>query len=271
MMNPEHIDSFGNASQDITDAYLIWVLTQENRFGKEDLQNEFDNLDKIAQTSEDPYFLSLYSGALYNVDEVEKAKLISQKVTFKQNKETGGVEGAESSITNSRGQGLILETTSLAIVNWLNQDVSGFSKNIDLGVNFLLNSIKKGGRFGSTQSTVLSLKALVRYTQVYSGLKGSGNFVMYINNKRVKTIHFDENSVTQMSKLDFSQDVATQFKKLHSNDCAPGQDFKLKIGIENYKANAHGDGFALSYLLSLDFKNSALQSTANAPISFAIT
>jgi len=74
------------------------------------------------------------------------------------------VEGAESSITNSRGQSLLLETTSLAIINWLNISPSKFATNIDKGVGFIMSSIKKGGRFGQTQSTVLSLKALVRYT-----------------------------------------------------------------------------------------------------------
>jgi hypothetical protein len=28
-MNPEHVDTFGGATQDITDAYLVWVLTQD--------------------------------------------------------------------------------------------------------------------------------------------------------------------------------------------------------------------------------------------------
>jgi hypothetical protein len=33
--------------------------------------------------------------------------------------DTGAVKGAETSITSSSGQSLILETTSLALVNWL--------------------------------------------------------------------------------------------------------------------------------------------------------
>lgn len=81
--------------------------------------------------------------------------------------ETGVVEGAASSITNSRGKSLLLETTSLALVNWLNQSPSEFSTNIDKGVAYLLSSIKSGGRFGSTQSTVLTLKALTRYAEIY--------------------------------------------------------------------------------------------------------
>ena len=52
---------------------------------------------------------------------------------------------------------------SLAVINWLNLSPSDFSPNIEKGIAFLLSSIKSGGRFGSTQSTVLTLKALTRY------------------------------------------------------------------------------------------------------------
>jgi hypothetical protein len=137
-----------------------------------------------------------------------------------QNDSTGAVEGAESSITNSRGQSLLLETTSLALVNWLNQSPSTFSANIDLGVGFLLSSIKKGGRFGSTQSTVMTLKALVRYTQLYSGIAGKGKFVAYLNNNAVKTIEFSEDADFSLEKLDFSEAIYKAFEGLHPEDCA---------------------------------------------------
>jgi hypothetical protein len=39
-----------------------------------------------------------------------------------------------------------------------------------------LKSIKDGGRYGSTQATVLCLKALVKYAKVFGGIKGSGKF-----------------------------------------------------------------------------------------------
>jgi len=125
-------------------------MTQEGRFSYDDLKDEFDNLKKLSETATDPYFLALYSGALFNAGKADEAKAISKRVVSSQNTETGAVEGAESSITNSRGESLLLETTSLAVVNWLNQSPSEFSTNIDLGVGFILNSIKKGGRFGST-------------------------------------------------------------------------------------------------------------------------
>lgn len=145
----------------------MWVLTEDGKFGYEDLKDEFESLKEIVENTNDPYILSLYAGALVNVKKFDEAFDIADRVVNSQNEKNGSVEGAESSITNSRGQSLLLETTSLALINWLDLDPSSYSKNIDLGVGFILSSIKNGGRFGSTQSTVLSLKALVRYTQIY--------------------------------------------------------------------------------------------------------
>ncbi len=68
-----------------------------------------------------------------------------------------------TSITSSSGESLVIETTSLAVVSWMNLDAAAFATNIELAIGYLLTKIKDGGRFGSTQSTVLSLKALIAY------------------------------------------------------------------------------------------------------------
>lgn len=78
-------------------------MTQEQRFSYEDLKDEFANLKTLSETVKDPYFLALYSGALFNTGRTDEATLISEKIVSSQNEETGAVEGAESSITNSRG------------------------------------------------------------------------------------------------------------------------------------------------------------------------
>jgi hypothetical protein len=54
-----------------------------------------------------------------------------------QNKDTGAVEGAKSSITSSRGLNLLIETTSLCLMNWINQDTSLFFEEIELSLKFV--------------------------------------------------------------------------------------------------------------------------------------
>lgn len=104
----------------------------------------------VSISNNDPYFLGLYSGALFNVGNQSSSIDLSERVSQFQNEETGAVEGAESSITCSNGDSLTIETTSIALINWLNQDSSLFSQEIDLGIEYILSKIKDGGRFGST-------------------------------------------------------------------------------------------------------------------------
>jgi hypothetical protein len=183
-LNPKQLDNFGGATQDISDAYIVWSLTQQQDFSYEDLKKEFENLEKISQETKDTYFLGLYSAALFNVGKKDQAVAISERVVRGQN-DTGAVEGAMTSITSSLGESLVLETTAIAVINWIDQDMAKFSKNVERGIEFISSKIKDGGRFGSTQSTVLSLKALVRYAQFNQGLRGAGDLVLYLNGERV--------------------------------------------------------------------------------------
>ena len=67
-------------------------------------------------------------------------------------------------------------------MTWLKVDPSFFIKEIDTSLGFILKQAKDGGRFGSTQATILSLKALIDYADIFGGVKGSGKFTMYLNN-----------------------------------------------------------------------------------------
>lgn len=126
------------------------MLTEDEEFSYEDLKAEFEQLEKVALTTDDPYFLGLYSGALFNAGNLSSAIEISERVSQSINIDTGAVEGAETSITSSNGESLVIETTSIALINWINQDSAIFSQEIDLGIEYILSKIKDGGRFGST-------------------------------------------------------------------------------------------------------------------------
>lgn len=121
------------------------------------------------------------------------------------------------------------------MINWLDLDPSKYSANIDLAIGFILNSIKNGGRFGSTQSTVLSLKALVRYTQIYQGIKGKGSFVLYMNGERVKSVEFSDEEKGNLSKLDFSEDFYNFYqKRFAGNTCGQGRRLNVRLAIEDF-------------------------------------
>ena len=69
--------------------------------------------------------------------------------------------GANTTITQSKGINKDIETTAIAVLAWLNDPIR-YTKNIEAAI-FWMSSYLQGGTFGSTQATILSLKALTRY------------------------------------------------------------------------------------------------------------
>jgi hypothetical protein len=103
--------------------------------------------------------------------------------------EDGRYPGADHSITRSGGRALEIETTALAVlalldaapdqpdrvrpsIAWLDRQRSGF------------------GAYGSTQSTVLTLKALARYAELAGATRAAGAVTLYVNGEPVRELDF---------------------------------------------------------------------------------
>jgi len=162
------------------------------------------------------------------------------------------------------GNNLVVETTSLAVIDWLNIDAGKFSANIELSVGYLLKAVKDGGRYGSTQATILCLKALVNYSKVFGGVKGSGSFVLSVNNQELRRVNFDVDSST-VSNVDFSDDLQKAYSLI---DTSLGMD--VKIEIDGYTFDSKDQGFRLSYLLQVDYINREPPTAEDAPIKFEL-
>ena len=62
--NPRALDTFGRAPEHITNAYIVWALTESGQ--DDDLSAELKALSEQAAKSKDPYFLSLVANSLLN-------------------------------------------------------------------------------------------------------------------------------------------------------------------------------------------------------------
>ena len=97
----------------------------------------------------------------------------------------GSISGANTSITRSQGQNLIVETTSLAVIAWLRFDKeistgNVYSTEVQKAIEFLVSSVEKGGSYGNTQATILALKALILYDQSTGLINGEGKLVVKV-------------------------------------------------------------------------------------------
>lgn len=264
-LNKRALDTFGRASQDITDAYIMWVLSSLKEYNKEMLAEEYAHLKSIAKDSKDPYILSLCAGAFINFGDRDLATEVADRLVPFLDKTDGRVTGAKSSITSSNGRNLDIETTSLAALTWMNLAAGRYSAQIELASGFLMKAVEKGGRYGSTQATVLCLQALVKYAKVFGGVKGEGAFVLYVGGNQVSKLAFNEKDAS-LSSVDLSGPLTEFFKKAEK-----GKDYEVKVAVEDYKFNDKRQGFKVSYLLEASYFDRSPRSRGATGLKFGYT
>ncbi|NNG00607.1 MAG: hypothetical protein HKM93_14575 [Desulfobacteraceae bacterium] len=178
--NPQALDTFGRASEDITNAYIVYALSEAGF--KVEIQKELEWAYAAADKSDDPYQLALVTNALYNVGD-DRAESLLRKLYLHQLKD-GGFTGKTQSVTSSTGMALKIETTSLTVLAALKSDKKE-TNIIENGVKFIVESRSPHGGFGNTQSTILALKALIEYTKFSRRTDEAGTVEIYVNRKKV--------------------------------------------------------------------------------------
>ncbi len=174
------LDSFGRASDEITNAYIVYSLSEA---GIKDIQAELDAANEKAKASADPYQLALVANAYFNMGQAEKGEALMDQLLPLQQKD-GSWNGKSHSITRSTGKSLLIETTSLTIMAILKMDSPSMTP-LNSGVQYLVGSRSGRGAFGSTQGTVLALKALTLYAKFSQQTEEDGTLEVSVNGKKV--------------------------------------------------------------------------------------
>jgi hypothetical protein len=175
--NARALDSFGGAPENITNAYICWALTES---GQDNLKTEVDYVVKLAKDSDDPYLIALAAASAANADQNAAANELLTKLAGLQ-KDDGHLEAKETSITRSGGQSLTSETTALAIMAWLKD--KSFAANANKAVEWLNSSRQGRGGFGSTQATILALRALVEHAKANKRTTSAGQLTVLTSAK----------------------------------------------------------------------------------------
>lgn len=185
--NPQALDTFGRAPQHITNAYIVWALTEGG--SDEDITKELNALYEQATSSKDPYFLSLVANSLISRAKTPDGVKLLKKVSELQ-KTDGHLDAKQTSITASGGRDLQIETTSLALLGWLKANPGEFNANVQKAIKWLAQQRGGFGGFGSTQSTILALKALILYTKANKKTAESGELRLFAGDKQVADLPF---------------------------------------------------------------------------------
>lgn len=175
--NPKGLDQFGRAPDQITNAYIVWALTESGV--KENLDVELAALKKACKTNRDPYLLSLTALSLFNRKKHQEGIDLLHAVRAAQ-KEDGHIAGAQTSITGSQGHDLAVETTSLGLLAILRANRFEFDKDLAGAVRWLGKQRRGSGSFGGTQATILALKAMLAYHERQPKAMQGGELQLYV-------------------------------------------------------------------------------------------
>ncbi len=170
--------------RDTSNAYIVWALLESAPRPAEaarELSKEVASLKAAAAKSQNSYVVALAANALVLAGEGAEARRLMARLAEKQGKD-GVVEGGTQSIVGSMDETLQIETTALAVLAWLREPAH--AGNVERSMKFLASSCE-GGRYGSTQSTVLALRAIVAYDKARAAKRAGGAVRVYVDGQPV--------------------------------------------------------------------------------------
>jgi hypothetical protein len=203
------LDTFGRAPKHTTDAYIVWALVESDPDNAEkmDLAKEIAALKTEAMDAEsrggrDAYFVALVANVLLRRGDRETAIALLDRLRDRHMKD-GAVTGAETSVTRSGGRDLQIETTALAVLGWLRANDARYAGAIRDSTRWITQQRAGAGGFGSTQSTILALKALTLYARTHAHPPEAGEIRLLVGGKPVASKRFTEHD-TEVIALDVS-------------------------------------------------------------------
>jgi alpha-2-macroglobulin-like protein len=171
--------AFGSISDDVTNAYIVYALAEA---GYTNLKTEFAASARRAQETKDAYLLAMMANAAMKLGETKKGEELMSQLLDMQAKD-GSWTGSTHSITYSQGQSLTIETTSIMIQALIKEN-GKHAGALNSAVQYLTNARSGYGVFGSTQGTVLALKALTEYAKFSRKASEDGTIVIYVDGRK---------------------------------------------------------------------------------------
>jgi len=225
---------------DCANGYCTWALLETGQSG---LDTEVKWLAEHAQSDPNSYVKALAANSLFLTGDKSGARQFMDKLAELQDKD-GHVRGAVTTVVGSGGESLEIETTSLATLAWLRDPA--YAGHVESAIRYLADSCK-AGRYGSTQSTVLALRAIIAYDKARAHPTAAGHVQLFVDRQSIgQAIPFDASSTGAIKLPDFSAQMT------------PGEHaVELRMT----------DGSSLPYAVSVSFNSVTPASAKGCPLT----
>lgn len=195
LQSSQALDQFGRASKAVNDLYIIYAFSESE---SDVMDIEWNKSFEIAMENNDAYLMGLAANTLLNTAHVTQANELIKK-THKMIEAHGfGKLPANHSVTRSTGKSLQIEAASLIALALLKQP----QKDLELiegAVGFLVKSRNAYGGFGSTQATILALKAITSYAAYSKRTKDSGILEVNINGVERASRRYEKDTKSELN------------------------------------------------------------------------
>lgn len=176
-LNSYGLDQFAAVPAKIANIYIVYALTQAG-IGAE-IKFEYETAVKKALNSDDGYQLAMMALAASNMkNHADYTQLMQAAGKMYREKKMA----AETSVVNSRGESLKVETISLYALALMRDS------NPDIGVIAPIISKILSARtyygYGATQATVLALQAIVEYSKLTNTATKESPVLFTVNQQR---------------------------------------------------------------------------------------
>lgn len=171
-------DQFASVPSKIANTYIVYALTQAG-VGKE-IKKEYETAVKKALESKDGYQLAMMAIAAQNMKDGAAYEQLMEALNQQFQK---AYFNAETSVVNSRDASLRVETCSLYAMALMKDQSPQLGRINDLISRILSEKSYYG--YGSTQSTVMALKAIVEYSKLVGQISEGAPVNFTLNNKAV--------------------------------------------------------------------------------------
>ncbi|HIM31677.1 MAG TPA: A-macroglobulin complement component [Planctomycetes bacterium] len=167
------------ADPEISNSYNLWALLESGE--QADLSTEVLWVRDAGEKTQNTYVMALAANVLGLAGDREGQNHLLDELAGMQDSD-GSLKGATRSVVGSGGAALNIETTALAVMAWLKNP--SYVDNVEQSIKYLAENCK-AGRFGSTQSTVLALRAIVAYDQSRAMPKAPGTLRLLVDGRQI--------------------------------------------------------------------------------------
>ena len=212
------------ANDPVYDAYIVWALVEAG-MGKK-IKKEIEKSAKDALSSEDPYLLGLLTNTFFKMKDKRAKQFLN--LLLKKQEADGKWSRIANTVVNSRGISKEIETTALAALAMM-QDQDSHSELLP-AMDFIRNGKTKYG-YGSTQATVLAMKAMVTYTQKVDNGQRAGTIKLSINGKKINEQQYGH-KVGGIELTDLGQYLKTGKNKVKISFSDTDQALPYYLGLQ---------------------------------------